>query len=492
MRAKAAGYASTLARRLLPVCGPRIFHGSLIFWTLRYLWVKGEQTSEFSFATGGLKGGSCSLAFVTAHALAQAVEMATTVMAVAGIGYFLAALVAAWVYLASRRALVVACPQFSPGVSILKSLKGLDPGMMDAFRSHCRQRYSGEFELLFGVSSLTDPAAAAVELLKDEFPGSTIRLIECPERLGTNGKVSTLVQLAAHARFDFLLINDSDVTVSPRYLERVMMCFAPEATAAEPKAAGDSAGAAPGVKGGAGSSQPVGLVTALYRGRSHGPVFSHGGLGSRLEALGIATDFMPGVLLSRLVERGLHYGLGATLAVRREALEKAGGFLSLVDHLADDYEMGARVAQAGYRVALAPEVVETAVPAYGWRGFVDHQLRWARTVRDARPGGYAGLIVTHGLVWAVTNVLASGLSPVSLWLLALSFFLRLALAMTAGAEVLSDHQVLPMLWLLPVRDLVGLGLWAAGWAGNTIVWRGEMFVLQQGKLEKVPERPSDA
>ena len=132
-------------------------------------------------------------------------------------------------------------------------------------------------------------------------------------------------------------------------------------------------------------------------------------------------------------------------------------------------------------------MVETSVPAYTWRAFVDHQLRWYRTVRDARPGGYAGLIFTHGLGWALLNVLASGLSPLSLWLLALSFFLRLALAMTAGAEVLADHQVLPGLWLLPLRDLVAMGLWVAGFAGNTITWRGERFALRQGKLQKTSE-----
>ncbi len=228
-------------------------------------------------------------------------------------------------------------------------------------------------------------------------------------------------------------------------------------------------------------------MTALYRGRAHGSIL-RGGLGSRLEALGIATDFMPSVLLSKLVEGGLHYGLGATLAVRREALEEAGGLLPLANHLADDYELGARVARAGYRVALTAEVVETAVPSYGWRGFVDHQLRWARTVRDARPAGYAGLIVTHGLGWALANVLASGLSPVSLWLLGLSFFLRLAMAMTVGAEVLADHQVLSYLWLLPIRDLTAMGLWIAGWAGNTIVWRGERFVVQGGKLGKAADK----
>jgi len=390
------------------------------------------------------------------HALAHGIEIVTTMLAVAGIGYFLAAIVASRVFIASRRAPL---PAFAPGVSILKSLKGLDPGMMDAFRSHCRQSYAGEFELLFGVSSLADPAAAAVEELKLEFPALPIRLIECAQQPGANRKVGVLAQLVPHARYGFLLINDSDITVSPRYLERVMALFAPVA------------------KDGA-LKVEVGLVTALYRGRAHGT------LPSRLEALGISVDFQAAVLLSKMLEGGLRYGLGSTLAVRREALDKIGGLAVLKDYLADDYELGARVAAAGYCVALSAEVVETAVPAYGWRGFIDHQLRWVRTVRDARPWGYAGLIFTHGLCWALLNVLASGLSPLSLWLLAMSFFLRLTLAMTVGAAVLGDHQVLPSLWLLPLRDVEAMGVWAAGFAGNTIVWRGERFVLKDGKLEK--------
>ncbi len=157
---------------------------------------------------------------------------------------------------------------------------------------------------------------------------------------------------------------------------------------------------------------------------------------------------------------------------------------TLADHLADDYELGARVSQAGYRVALSAEVVETSIPAYSWRGFVDHQLRWARTVRDARPWGYAGLVFTHGLGWALLNVLASGASALSLWLLGLSFFLRLAQAMTVGAQVLCDHQLLPRLWLVPLRDIIAMGVWVAGFAGNTIVWRGERFLLKGGKLIK--------
>jgi len=417
------------------------------------------------------------------HILAQFIAILTTILAVAGMGYFVAALLAARRFLAARRAPLA---DFTPGVSVLKSLKGLDPSMMDAFRSHCQQNYAGEIELLFGVASLDDPAAAAVEQLKAEFPERHIRLIECPERLGTNGKVSTLVQLAAQASHPFLLVNDSDITVGPRYLEQVMACFAPVETFSGAKARVDSANVSYGLKPvpfSKASSDPiaaqeVGLVTTLYRGRAHDT------LPSKLEALGIATSFQAGVLLSKWIEGGLHYGLGSTLAVRREALDKIGGFLPLVNHLADDYELGARVAQAGYSVALSAEVVETNIAPYGWRDFIDHQLRWQRAVRESRPWGYAGLIFTHGLGWALLNVLGSGLSPLSLGLLGLSCLLRLALAMVMGGRVLGDRQVLPRLWLVPLCDLIAMSVWVAGFAGNTIVWRGERFALKDGKLEK--------
>lgn len=380
-------------------------------------------------------------------------------LTVAGMGYFVAAMVAARAFLKARRAPL---PEFAPGVSILKSLKGLDPAMLEGFRSHCRQTYAGEYELLFGVSTLADPAVAAVQQLQREFPNRRIELVECPERLGANGKVSTLTQLAPHARYEFLLVNDSDIAVSTRYLERVMALFAPPRRQRA-------------------DAVPVGMVTALYRGRAHGT------LPSKLEALGIATDFQAGVLLSKMIEGGIRYGLGSTLAARRVALDKIGGFGVLVDYLADDYELGARIAQTGYRVALSSEVVETSVPAYRWTDFVDHQLRWMRAVRDSRPWGYVGLIFTHGVGWAAINALVGGFSPAGLWLLALCLCLRFALAALVGSDVLSDRRVLPSLWLLPFRDLVAMGIWAAGFAGNTIVWRGQRFQLKEGKLLKMSE-----
>jgi ceramide glucosyltransferase len=392
------------------------------------------------------------------HILAQSVALFTTLMAIAGIAYFLVALVAARVFLILRKRRL---PAFAPGVSILKSLKGCDPEMIDAFRSHCRQTYTGEYEILFGISSVDEDAAVPVQHLKLEFPERSIRLFVCPALLGANGKVSTLAQLLPHARFDHILINDSDIAVTPHYLEGVMAHFAPT-TSTKPQ-------------------REVGLVTTLYRGHAHVT------FGSRLEALGIATDFQAGVLLSRLLQGGLRYGLGSTLAVSRSVLKKIGGLESMVDYLADDHELGKRVYAAGYAVALSGEVVETSIPEYSWTGFLDHQLRWARTIRDASPGGYVGLVFTHGFAWALLNVMASGISLLSLWLLALSFFLRLALAMTVGAEVLADHQVLPRLWMLPLRDLIGFGLWIAGFAGDSVVWRGERFQLKNGKLTRSPD-----
>lgn len=389
--------------------------------------------------------------------LAQgALWLARVMMALtaASMVYGLLALAAAWSYRLSRRAALASPTGFAPPVSVLKPLKGHDPGLLEALRSHCAQHYAGEYELLCGVSSPDDPAVAIVRRIQAEFPERSIRLILCPERLGTSGKVSNLIRMAREAKHDFLLINDADIRVSSRYLERVLGEFSRPQT----------------------NRRGVGMVTALYRGRAEQ------GLWSRVEALTIATDFQPGVLASRLVERGIHFALGSTLAVRREALAAAGGLEGLVNELADDYEMGVRIDRAGYAILLAPEVVETGVPEYGWRGFWAHQLRWARTVRDSRRWGYVGLLFTHTLPLAAAGVLASGASLWSVWMLAMALCLRLGLAMQVGVGVLGDRQVFRDLWLLPLRDVVGFGLWIASFAGNEIEWRGERFLLKNGRL----------
>jgi ceramide glucosyltransferase len=384
--------------------------------------------------------------------LALIVAGCTTLLTFAGLGYTLVVFFAGRSFLRRRRFSV---GEFAPPVSILKPVHGLPPGLAEAFASHCGQQYPGEYELLFGVSSLLDPAVPLIRQLQADFPDRRIHLILCPEVLGTNGKVSNLAQMAPHARHRILVINDADIRVGPHYVARVVAPFAPR----DPQ-------------------PPTGLVTALYRGRAHGTLWS------KLEALGIATDFAPGVLTARFLDRGLRFGLGSTLAVSRDALDAIGGLAPLADFLADDYQLGARIAAAGFRVELTDDIVETSVPAWSFTGYLHHQLRWARTMRDSRPAGYLGLVVSWPLAWAILNFVASGFSLIAFALFSLALLFRVSLALGVGVGILDDRQVLRDLWLLPLRDLLALFVWAWSYASSTIVWSGERFHLNKGKLQK--------
>jgi ceramide glucosyltransferase len=335
-----------------------------------------------------------------------------------------------------------------PPVSILKPLKGSDPDIYESFRSHCLQDYP-EYEIIFGVSDPDDPAVASVLQLKREFPERSIRLVVSPNKLGANVKVSNLEQMLPSARYPHLVVNDSDIRVEPDYLRRVMSPLADER---------------------------VGMVTCLYRGL---PAST---LGSHLESLGISTDFCAGVLVARQLEGGLRFGLGSTLAFRRVDLERIGGFKSIVDFLADDYELGRRIAGLGLQVVLSDVVVETHLPAYDLRGFLSHQLRWARGVRDSRAGGYIGLVSTYGLMWGLFALIAAGAALWSWAVLGATALLRLAVALVVGSAVLDDGRLLGSLWLLPVRDLVAVAVWIASFAGHTVTWRGDRFELRKGRL----------
>jgi ceramide glucosyltransferase len=397
--------------------------------------------------------------------IATIVAGITTVLAWAGIGYYLLALWSARAFVHSLRR---PHPAYTPAVSILKPVRGLDHEMYSAFASHCMQDYAGEVEILFGVSSLHDAALAAVRQLQEEFPDHAIRIIECPEVLGANGKVSNLVQMLPHARHPYVLINDSDIVVSPHYLSRIMAGFAPSPE----------------------HKRTVGMVTAPYRGRAHGKPRQDPTIGSRMEALGISTDFMAGVLTARQIEGGIHFGLGSTLAVSREALRLIGGLAPLVDYLADDYELGARIVAAGFDIELSAEVVETWVPPYDIAGFLEHQLRWCRSTRDSRRWGYTGLLFTFGLPWAFFNLIASGLSLDSIALFVLALVVRVGLALVVGVGILGDTQVLRDLLLLLPRDLIALALWGWSFAGDTVTWRGERFLLKRGKLTRMDRKPA--
>jgi len=345
-----------------------------------------------------------------------------------------------------------------PPVSILKPLKGIDPAIWENFCSYCEQEYP-EFQLIFGVSDPGDPAIEVVRKLQAEYPNLPIELIVCDRVLGTNIKVSNLVQMLPAARHEHILVNDSDIRVPADYLRKVIAPLADDS---------------------------VGLVTCLYRGVASLT------LGSRLEALGIGIDFVPGVLSARFLERGLHFGLGSTLAFRRRDLESIGGFEELLDYLADDYELGRRIASTGKKVELSAATVTTFLPAYTLGQFFRHQLRWSRTIRDVRGWGYAGLLFTFGLPWALATLVAAHGAPWACALFVLTFAARLATGGVAAVFVLHDRQIFrhDALRNVLLRDVIAPFVWVASFMGNRIHWRGDVFDLKDGRLTIVKPAPS--
>ena len=390
------------------------------------------------------------------HTVRHVIEILAVGGTCASMGYYLLCLWSAWDYLRYRKAASIAAssgsaPNAAFPVSILKPLKGADPETYETFRSHCLQDY-GSYEIVFGVSEADDPAVPSVRRLQQEFPEIPIQLVVCSQNLGANTKVSNLVQMLRVARHDVVIVNDSDIRVDREYLRRVV---------------------------GPLENPGLGMVTCLYCG------IANSSLGSKLESIGISTDFAAGVLVARLIEGGVKFGLGSTLAFRKRDLEAVGGFELLVDHLADDYEIGKRVAERGLEVRLSEVVVETFLPAYNLRGFFEHQLRWARTVRDARPGGYFGLVLTFGLPWALLAVIASRSAFWSWALLGVTVLLRLWMAWVVGRVVLQDAQVVRFLLMIPLRDLAAVLVWIGSFAGNRISWRGDSFRLKHGKLVRI-------
>lgn len=332
-----------------------------------------------------------------------------------------------------------------PPVSILKPVRGRDPHFYEAIRSHALIDYP-EFEILFGVREAGDPAVEDIQRLIAEFPQVPIRLV-CGGYETANGKVGILMRLAEEARFPVLLVNDSDIRVPPDYLRR---------TAGPLMATG------------------AGLVTCLYRATADS-------WAGRWEALGIATGFVPGVLVAPLA--GVReFGLGSTLAFRAEDLTRIGGFAALAGYLADDYQLAKRITALGKPALMAKVVVEIFLGDAGWRGVWKHQVRWARTVRVSRGGGYAGLPVTHAGLWALV-ALAAGHPLIAAGLAAL----RVAGGLAAGWGVLRSPAALAAP-LIPLWDLWAFAVYAAGLVGNTVEWRGDRLRLNRdGTITRLPQ-----
>jgi ceramide glucosyltransferase len=323
-------------------------------------------------------------------------------------------------------------------------MHGRDARLYQALRSHALQDYP-EFEILFGVRSASDAALEDIERLRREFPKLAMRVIPV-ETHAPNAKVGVLARLVAEARHPLLVINDDDIEADAGYLDAVT------APLRDPR---------------------IGLVTCLYRARAES-------FAARVEALGVATEFASSVMVARFLGVA-GFALGATMALRAETLQRVGGFEPVSPYLADDYELGRRVTAAGYRVEFAPVVVETGLGGATWLDVWRHQLRWARTIRVSRTAGYYGSVVTHAVLWALVAFAAG-----EWWAGAGALILRVGAGWLTGARVVRDPLVKRWFWLLPLRDLFGLTVWAGGCLGSTVYWRAVKLRLQKnGKIGPV-------
>jgi ceramide glucosyltransferase len=375
------------------------------------------------------------------------------VIAVAPLAYYVAATFAALRFFLRERARKIA--SFTPAVSLLKPVRGVDFGSYENFASFCTQDYP-EYETLFGVGDASDPAVPLIRRLMAEFPHRRIGLFVGAERIGANRKVNMLARLARESRHDTLVLTDGDVRVSRHYLREVVAPFA---------------------------DKGIGAVTSFYRG------IAEKNLAAELEAVGAASDFFGGVLMAEWME-GMTFGLGASIATTREWVTKIGGFEAIADMLADDYELGNRIARAGGKVLLSRETVWTMYPAQTARGFWLHQLRWARTVRLCRPLSFAGLIFTHGLPWALLAALIAPAPWIAAAYLAAYLVLRFTMAWTVGVWGMGDDVLRRKLWLVPLRDAVYFVVWLASFGSNRINWGGEEYIIRKGQLVAVAPRES--
>jgi ceramide glucosyltransferase len=325
-------------------------------------------------------------------------------------------------------------------LSVLKPLAGVDEGLEANLRSFFEQDYP-DFELLFAVRDTSDPAVAVVEKLRGEYPGVAARLIVTGEPPYPNAKVFSLARMAAEARHELLVMSDSDIRVTPEMLRTVAAEF---------------------------QDEKLGLATCPYRaapGRS---------IWSVLEAIGMNTEFLAGVLVARVIE-GMKFAVGPTIVARRAALASIGGFDRVKDFLAEDFVLGKLVAGAGWRVILSSYVIEHRIGSQGFRANARHRLRWVRSTRRSRPLGYAGQIFTHPLPVALLLVAADA----SWWPALIATALVRALAAWAVAgRVLHDPLIARRWWLVPVQDLLSFAFWLAGFFGNTIHWRGRRYYLR--------------
>jgi len=356
-----------------------------------------------------------------------------------------------WQWLAARRFPLhrrVTDSSFAPPVTLLKPLKGCDAATTASLQSWFNQNYSGPIQILFGVADAGDPVCPVVRELIEKNPGRDAQLVVCAETLGANGKVSTLAQLERLARHPLVLISDADVRVPPDFLANIV------APLRDPQ---------------------IGLVSCFYR------LANPATTAMRCEAVAINADFWSQVLQAASL-KPLDFALGAAMLTRRNLLEEIGGFAALVNCLADDYQLGRRLAQLGHHLALCPVVAECWDAPLNWRDVWKHQLRWARTIRACQPAPYFFSILANATLWPLLWLVASLVLSAAFYLPLLAIALlvaRIALAQNLQRRFTPSCDNIAPSWLVPVKDMLHAAVWAGAFLGNTVEWRGQKMRLRR-------------
>src|SRR2546425_1740012 len=383
-------------------------------------------------------------------------QWAVLLAALSPFAYYALAAYCGWEYFRKLRRLPSLDRSFTPPASILKPVRGLDREGYENFASFCRLDYP-EYEVVFAVIEPDDPVIPIIQKLQREFPKCAIRLVAGIERAGTSPKMSNLCRLVKEAKYDLLVISDSDVRVEEDYLRDVAAPFA------DPK---------------------VGCVTAFFRG------MTEGGFAADVDAVGVPTDSSASTLVARTFGT-LDFALGWTMATTKTRLAEIGGFESLVNHHSDDFALGNEIFKRGFRIELMRKSVWMVFPRETLCDFFKHELRWSILLKNLRPGGYAAMAMTFGFPWAVLVTLVVPSFSVALSYFVAYLALRLAVAWTIGVWGLQDPVVRKRIWLVPVRDALNLCIYIASFFSNTVRWRGIAYRVQGRSFVPLAGRPKN-
>jgi ceramide glucosyltransferase len=369
--------------------------------------------------------------------------------------YYLIALYSSWAYFrhAPRANLCdVRGAAFTPPVSNLKPIRGLDPGAYENFASFCRQDYP-EYEIVFCVDGRDDPVLPVIEKLVRDFPERQIRVLFGSGRIATNDKVAKLARMASEAAHEVVVISDSDVRVQPDYLRSVV---APLADA------------------------NVGAVTCFYVPAGERT------FADSLQAMGMFSDFYAGILVAWQLD-GVKFALGPTIATTRARLAEFGGYESLENRPADDLLVGRLIAEQGHRVELLRYTVLAVADYQSMRDLIHKRLRWIVVMRHMRPWGHLGLLLTQGLPWSLAAIAVHPSMAVAAGYLGTYLVLRCAMTWMIGAWGLQQPGLWRKMPVIPAWDALAFFIWLTSFVRRSIRWRGSDYLLRDGRLVPVAE-----